>query len=71
MRVNKRIFITTADVIEFTGKGHQACYRILREIKVALNKASIKDITFEEYFKYKGITEYMHYLESQWDKPKD
>ena len=71
MKVNKRIFITVADLVQLTGKGQQACYRTLRKIKAALNKQSIKDITFEEYFKHLGIADYKHYLQALSEKRKN
>lgn len=51
----KRIFITTADIQQLTGKSYKSAQRELRALRDALNKEKHLKITFQEYAAYNDI----------------
>lgn len=56
MKESKRIYIYASDVSELTGKCIRTAYKILKKIRIELNKKPEQFITFEEFYTYMGTT---------------
>jgi predicted DNA-binding transcriptional regulator AlpA len=52
-----RIFITTADIMQLSGKSLSSAWREMQTIKDALGKTKKQVLTIKEYCHYNGIEE--------------